>query len=33
MLNLSPKELLVIAKMRGIKGYKSMPEVLLIYQK
>ena len=26
MLNLSPKELKVIAKMRGIKGYKSMPE-------
>ena len=26
MLNLSPKELNVIAKMRGIKGYKSMSE-------
>ena len=26
MLNLSPKELKVIAKMRGNKGYKSMRE-------
>ena len=26
MLNLSPKELKAIAKMRGIKGYNSMSE-------
>ena len=26
MLNLSPKELKTIAKIRGIKGYKSMSE-------
>ena len=26
MLNLSLKELKVISKIRGIKGYKSMPE-------
>ena len=26
MLNLSPKEFKVIAKMRGIKGYKSMSD-------
>ena len=26
MLNLSPKELKSIAKIRGIKGYESMPE-------
>ena len=26
MLNLSPKEVKVIAQIRGIKGYKSMPE-------
>ena len=26
MLNLSPKELKAIAKIRGIKGYKSMSE-------
>ena len=26
MLNLWPKELKDIAKIRGIKGYKSMPE-------
>ena len=26
MLNLSPKKLKAIAKMRGIKGYKSMSE-------
>ena len=26
MLNLSPKELKVIARMRRIKGYKSMSE-------
>ena len=30
MLNLSPKELKVIAKMRGIKGYKSMSEDRLL---
>ena len=26
MLNLSPKELKVISKMRGVKGYKIMSE-------
>ena len=26
MLNLSPKEVKVIAQIRGIKGYKSMTE-------
>ena len=26
MLNLSTKELKAIAKSRGVKGYKSMPE-------
>ena len=26
MLNLSPKELKAIAKIRGVKGYKSMSE-------
>ena len=26
MLNLSPKELKATAKMKGIKGYKSMSE-------
>ena len=26
MLNLSPKELKAIAKIRGMKGYKSMSE-------
>ena len=30
MLNLSPKELKVIAKMRGIKGYKGMSEDRLL---
>ena len=30
MLNLSRKELNVIAKMRGIKGYKSMSEDRLL---
>ena len=30
MLNLSPKELMVIAKIRGIKGYKSMSEDKLL---
>ena len=30
MLNLSPKELKVIAKMRGIKGYKSISEDRLL---
>ena len=26
MINLPPKELKEVAKIRGIKGYKSMPE-------
>ena len=26
MINLSPKELKAVAKIRGIKGYKSMSE-------
>ena len=30
MLNLSPKELKAIAKIRGIKGYKSMSEDRLL---
>ena len=30
MLNLSPKELKAIAKIRGIKGYKSMSEDILL---
>ena len=30
MLNLSTKELKAIAKIRGIKGYKSMPEDKLL---
>ena len=30
MLNLSPKELQAIATIRGIKGYKSMPEDKLL---
>ena len=30
MLNLSPKELKVIAKIRGIKGYESMSEEQLL---
>ena len=30
MLKISPKELNVIAKMRGIKGYKSMSEDRLL---
>ena len=30
MLNLSPKELKAIAKIRGIKGYKSMPNDKLL---
>ena len=30
MLNLSRKELNVIAKLRGVKGYKSMSEDRLI---
>ena len=30
MLNLSPKELKVIAKIRGIKGYKSMTDDRLL---
>ena len=30
MINLSPKQLKVIAKMRGIKGYKSMSEDRLL---
>ena len=30
MLNLSPKELKPVAKIRGIKGYKSMSESELL---
>ena len=30
MLNLSPKELKTIVKIRGIKGYESMPENKLL---
>ena len=30
MLNLSPKKLKAIAKIRGIKGYESMPEDKLL---
>ena len=30
MLNLSPKELNTIARIRGIKGYKSMSEDRLL---
>ena len=30
MLNLSPKEVKAIAKIRGIKGYKSMSEDRLL---
>ena len=30
MLNLSPKELKAIVKIRGIKGYESMPENKLL---
>ena len=30
MLNLSTKELKAIAKIRGIKGYESMPEDKLL---
>ena len=30
MLNLSAKELKAIARIRGIKGYKSMPEDRLL---
>ena len=30
MLNLPPEELKAIAKIRGIKGYESMPENKLL---
>ena len=32
MLNRSPKELKAIPKIKGIKGYKNMSEVLLKHQ-
>ena len=30
ILNLSPKELKAVTRIRGIKGYKSMPEDRLL---
>ena len=33
MLNLSPKELKTIAKIRGIKGFKSMSEDRILERK